>query len=64
MKTKDELEIAFKKDFEELMERYKAELFITDDGRSLLRKGIATIIIPSIYSYNGELLNEYCEFNL
>jgi hypothetical protein len=65
MKTKDELEIEFRKDFEELLEKYKAELFVTDDGSSDgSRIGFAVITIMSNYSSDGELLNEYCEFCL
>ena len=63
MKTAKEIEKEFRDDLALLLEKYNAELKVTDDGKSYgMHSGIAVItIIPKDYENPN---CEFCEFEL
>ena len=65
MKTKEQLEQNFRKDFEALLLKYDAEYEVTDDGKSYgMHSGICVITIPNQWDENGNTTRIFCEFNL
>lgn len=65
MKTEKERENAFRKDFEELLQRHKAEFTLTDDGRGYgLHRPVALIEMMSEFNESGDKISEYTEFEL
>ena len=64
MKTKEQLEQDFRKDFEALLLKYDAEYEVTDDGKSYgWQQGICIITINSKY-VDEKCIQDFCEFNL
>lgn len=65
MKTANEIEADFRKDLEQLLLKYKAEMDITDDGRSYgMHSGIVRISISGEWDKDGNVISEYSEFVL
>lgn len=65
MRTPKEREDAFRRDLAELMARHRAELDITDDGKSYgLHQGIAVVTMMSEWDADGNQTAEYTEFRL
>ena len=65
MKTSKEREEYFRRDLCELLARHKAELNITDDGRSYgMHSGIAEVVMDGEWDTEGNQTAEYTEFRL
>ena len=65
MKTSKEREEAFRRDLAELLAKHKAELKITDDGRSYgMQSGIAEVTMMSEWDAEGNLTADYTEFQI
>ncbi len=65
MKTPDEREADFRKDLKDLLEKHKAELFITDDGKAYgMHNGIAVVTMMSEYDKDGNQTAEFTEFRI
>lgn len=66
MLTAKEREEAFRKDFQELLSKHKAEFDITDDGRPYgMQSGTVVIYMNSEYDKESfECTKEYTEFRL
>ena len=65
MKTADQREVEFRSDLEALLKKHKAEIDITDDGRSWgMHSGICRVSIDGVYDANGDVIAEYAEFLL
>ncbi len=66
METKDSREKNFRSDLKILLDKYCAELEITDDGADYgMQTGIAVITMDSIYDkQSGDLLADFCEFEI
>lgn len=65
MKTSNEIESNFRKDLEELLLKYKAEMDITDDGRPYgMHSGIVRMSISGEWDKDGNVVSEYTEFIL
>ena len=65
MKTAKEREEAFRCDLAELLARHKAELAITDDGKSYgMHSGIAVVTMMSEWDEAGNQTAEYTEFRI
>ena len=65
IQTAAEREEAFRRDFDELLEKHKAELEITDDRKPYgLHSGVAVVTIMSEYDDDGNQTAEYTEFKL
>ena len=66
MKTAEEREADFRREFAALLEKHGAELDITDDGKPHgLHNGIARVSMASIWDRDADkLLADYAEFNL
>ena len=61
LKSKEQSEADFRKDFKALLEKHNAEIEITDDGKDYgMHRGIAKITIPKEFNEDYE----FCEFNL
>jgi len=60
MKTENQIEKEFKKEFKALLVKYKASFEVdhTDFGAS------STIYVDSIYNEDGELERKYSEFSM
>lgn len=66
MLTSKEREESFRKDLKELLNKYDAELEITDDGRPYgMHSGIVIVLMNSEYDNSSyECTKEYTEFVL
>ena len=65
MKTAKEREEAFRRDLAELLAKHKAELDITDDGKSYgMHNGIAVVTMMGEWDGNGDATAEYTEFRI
>ena len=65
MKTPKEREEAFRRDLAELLAKHKAELDITDDGKSYgMHRGIAVVTMMSEWDEAGNQTAEYTEFRI
>ena len=65
MKTAKEREEAFRRDLAELLAKHKAELDITDDGKSYgMHNGIAVVTMMGERDSNGDAMAEYTEFQI
>lgn len=65
MQTAKEREEAFRRDLAELLAKHKAELNITDDGRSYgMHSGIAEVTMMGEWDAEGNATAEYTEFRL
>ena len=65
MKTAKEREEAFRRDLAELLAKHKAELDITDDGKSYgMHSGIAEVTMMSEWDAEGNLTADYTEFRI
>jgi hypothetical protein len=65
MKTAKEREEAFRADLAELLAKHKAELDITDDGKSYgMHTGIAVVTMMGEWDSNGDAKAEYAEFKI
>ena len=63
MKTKKEREEEFRRDLAELLAKHKAELDITDDGKSYgMHSGIAVVTMMNEWDEDGNQTAEYTEF--
>lgn len=63
MQTAKEREAAFRRDLAELLTKHKAELAITDNGKSYgMHSGIAAVTMMSEWNTEGNLTGEYTEF--
>jgi len=64
MKTKAEREAEFRKDLQELLNKHKAELNITDDGKPYgMHSAICRVEMDGSYDYDKPIL-PYAEFDL
>jgi len=65
MKTAKDREEAFRRDLVELLAKHKAELKITDDGKSYgMHSGIAEVTMMSEWDAEGNLTADYTEFRI
>ena len=65
MKTKKEREEEFRRDLAELLAKHKAELDITDDGKSYgMHSGIAVVTMMNEWDEDGNQAAEYTEFRI
>ncbi len=65
MKTAKEREAAFRADLAELLARHKAELNITDDGKSYgLHQGVAEVTMMAEYDADGNQTAESTDFRI
>lgn len=65
LKTAKEREEAFRHDLAEMLEKHKAELDITDDGKSYgMHSGIAVVKMMSEWDEDGNQITEYTEFRI
>lgn len=65
MFTAKEREELFRKDLKELLEKHKAELVITDDGKPYgMHNPIVNISMFQEYDKDGNVIAEYTDFNL
>ena len=65
MRTPEEREADFRADLAELLAKHKAELDITDDGKSYgMHCGIAVVTMMSEWDAAGTQTAEYTEFRL
>lgn len=65
MKAAKEREEAFRRDLAELLAKHKAELDITDDGKSYgMHNGIAVVTMMGEWDSNGDATAEYTEFQI
>ena len=65
MRTAKEREEAFRRDLAELLAKHKAELDITDDGRSYwMHSGIAVVTMTGEWDGDGNETAEYTEFRI
>ena len=63
MQTAKEREEAFRRDLAELLAKHKAELNITDDGKSYgMHSGIAVVTMMGEWDEAGNLTADYAEF--
>lgn len=63
MQTAKEREEAFRRDLAELLTKHKAELAITDNGKSYgMHSGIAAVTMMSEWDADGNLTADYTEF--
>lgn len=62
MKTKEEVEQAFRADLQELLNKYGAEIESTDCG--VYRHSVLTVYIEGKYSPDGECIIAYTDFEL
>ena len=62
MKTKEDIEQAFRKDLQELLEVYGAELEL---GYDEWNDAVMNVTIePKYHEQSGEVTEEYCDFNI
>ena len=64
MKTAEQREAQLREELEVLLERHGASLTLEDDTSSWAPKFIMKIEMDSTYDDNGDLLAEYCEFEI
>ena len=65
MKTKKEREEEFRRDLAELLAKHKAELDITDAGKSYgMHSGIAVVTMMNEWDEDGNQTAEYTEFRI
>ena len=65
MQTPKEREIAFRRDLAELLVKHRAELEITDDGKSYgMHSAEAVVTMMSEYDAAGNQTAEYTEFRI
>lgn len=65
MITSKEREAAFRRDLKDLLVKHKADLLITDDGKSFgMHSGIAKVTMLSEWDYLGNITAEYTEFDI
>lgn len=65
MQTPKEREEAFRRDLAELLAKHKAELAVTDDGKSYgLHNGIAVVTMMSEWDEDGNQIADYAEFRI
>ena len=65
MQTAKEREEAFRRDLAELLAKHKAELNITDDGKSYgMHCGVAEVTMMSEWDADGNLTADYAEFRI
>ena len=65
MKTKEEREKHFREELRQLLSRHQAELDIGDDGKPYgMQSGVATITMESIWNDDGDLIADFCEFEI
>ena len=67
MKTSEEIEAEFRKEFQALVDKYKAEVEIKDywQGYAELGQDVqCKIYIGAIYNENFETIRDCCEFEL
>ena len=63
--TANEREAAFRMKLRILLEGFGAELEITDDRKEYgMQSGIAIITMPAIWDDDGNLIKDYCEFEI
>jgi hypothetical protein len=63
MKTKEQIELDFRKDLKELLEVYGAELDL-DYGEGFDQEGHMVVSINAKYDEEGEIKEEFCEFEI
>jgi len=63
MKTKEQIEADFRKDLKDLLEVYGAELEL-EYGDGFFADGHMVVSINGKYDEEGEVQEEYCEFDL
>lgn len=57
-------EVDFRADLQQLLEKHRAKLQITDDGKSYgMQSGVCRIIMMSVYS-DTDCVMDYCEFDV
>lgn len=65
MKTAKQRESEFRADLKALLEKHKAELDITDDGRNYgMHSGIAVVTMMNEWDEDGNQTAEYTEFRI
>jgi hypothetical protein len=65
MRTAKQREEEFRADLKALLEKHKAELDITDDGRSYgMHNGIAVVTMMGEWDGDGNETAEYTEFRI
>jgi len=67
MITKEEIEADFRKDFQDLLNKYKTEIEIRDHYRGYSECGEdirAMVVIYSVYDDSNDLIREHTEFDL
>lgn len=63
--TTDNREKTFRKELQELLDRYNAELNVTDDGKSYgMHSGICLIEMDAIYDKDRNRIADYIEFEI
>lgn len=63
--TAAQREAAFRAELAELLARHGAELEVTDDGRSYgMQSGVCLVTMNGVCDMDGEIAQEYTEFNL
>jgi len=67
MKTSAEIEAEFRKEFQALIDKYKAEIEIKDYWQGYSENGQdikCMVSIGSTYNDFGERVTDFCEFNI
>lgn len=64
MKTNEDREREFRKDFKALLEKHGAEFDLEIGGHPECRVASATITMYSKYDENDEITHDFCEFDL
>lgn len=65
MRTAEQRKASFLRELQDLLNRYQAELQVTDDGKDYgMHTGVCQITMPSIYDNDHNLIADYCEFEL
>ncbi len=65
MKTAKEREAEFRADLAELLRKHRAELNVTDDGRPYgMQSGVCEVYLEGVFDEDGNVIEEFSEFNL
>ena len=67
MKTSAEIEAGFRKEFQALVDKYKAEVEIKDHWQGYAECGQdikCMVSMSATYNDGGDCVTDYCEFNL
>ena len=64
MKTKEQIEAEFRKDLQELLDIYGAEIELTYGENGSSMEAAINVSIDQHFGDEGQITEEYCAFNL